>query len=168
MLPSRARRESKSCCSRNCNSAHRRSVTNSPATRPVIASTSIKGLKRRDVERASGKQLDAENEAELRDQESDAHAFRAGTYHKPDDGQKEQVEQLELLFLRETEDECQRQRDGDELQQGFCRHRKERGRVRANEREWRDHRDSDDVADNSAPRPLQNPPSAADRRQSSG
>ena len=59
----------------------------------------------------------AENEAELRDQDPDADAFRAGTHRKPDDRQEQNVEQLELLLLREAEDQRKRQRDRDELQQ---------------------------------------------------
>jgi hypothetical protein len=53
--------------------------------------------------------LNAENQAELRDQNADADAFRAGAHGKPDDRQEQNIKQLKLLFLGQTENQGQRQ-----------------------------------------------------------
>ena len=77
----------------------------------------------------------------------DADAFRAGTHRKPDDRQEQNVEQLELLLLREAEDQRQRQRDRDELQQGFGRHRQDAAPRHREQRKRRHHHHADHVAD---------------------
>jgi hypothetical protein len=104
-------------------------------------------LKGGDVEFRGRGQLDAENEAKLRRQDADAHPFRAGADRKPDDRQKQDVKELELLVLRQPEDQQQREADRGELQQRFARHRQHAPARQREQRNRRDHGDADHVAD---------------------
>src|SRR5581483_4372002 len=59
--------------------------------------------------------LDADNDAKLSNQDAEADAVDSATHRHPDDRYKQDVEQLKLLFLRESKNEKKRRNDSDDL-----------------------------------------------------
>ncbi len=104
-------------------------------------------LKRHQILRIVAEQLDAGNDAELRQQDPETDALEPGAHRHPHDRQEQHVEQLELLLLGEAEDQRQRGQHRADLQRGLDREAGHGPARQRDQRERRDDDDADDVAD---------------------